>query len=232
MTADLSADWYYYFAQKYTDAYTVNGYPATITKIEDGGDRCKVSLVFSPFKDVPYGKWYTNGVLYCYRNGYMSGTSATTFAPNSSFTRAMFVTVLAKIDKANTDTYDGSSFNDVPVGKWYSKPIQWAFKNGYASGLGGGKFGPNNPVTREQLAQFLYNYTQKKRYSTTGSVSLDGFPDGNKVSNYAKNAAAWAVGNGLISGVKVGNTVYLQPKGTATRAQVALIVKNYVDLIG
>ena len=180
----------------------------------------------NPFTDVPEGKWYTNAVLYCYANGYMAGTSDSTFAPNSSFTRAMFVTVLAKIDGADTSAYSGSSFTDVPEGKWYSKPVQWAYQNEFAAGLGGGRFGPNDPVTREQIAQFLYNYTQKRHWGVEGSSDLSGYPDADKVSNYAKNAVKWAVHYGLISGVKVGDTVYLQPKGTATRAQVAVIVKN------
>ena len=189
-----------------------------------------ITIIFDPFTDVPHGKWFTEGALWCAYKGYMAGTSDTAFSPNANFTRAMFVTVLAKIDGANTDGYIGSSFTDVPHGKWYSKPIQWAFKNGYTSGIGGGKFGPDNPVTREQLAQFLYNYTQKKGRSTSGSVDISGYPDAGKVSGYAKAAIGWAIGNGLISGVKTGGAVYLQPKGTATRAQVAVIVKKYVEM--
>lgn len=186
-------------------------------------------IVCDPFTDVPHGKWFTEGALWCAYKGYMTGTADTAFSPNADFTRAMFVTVLAKIDGADTSGYIGSSFVDVPHGKWYSKPIQWAFKNGYASGVGGGKFGPNNPVTREQLSQFLYNYTQKKGWETSASADISGYPDAGKVANYAKNAVAWAVGYGMISGVKTDGSVFILPQGTAARAQVAVIVKNFVE---
>ena len=202
----------------------------TATAIFEGKtytDTKEISKTFeNPFTDVPDGKWYTKAVLWCYYNGYMTGTSSTAFSPDSSFTRAMFVTVLAKIDGADTSSYTGSSFTDVPRGKWYSKPIQWAFENGYASGLGGGKFGPNASVTREQLAQFLYNYTQKKGKPIADLADISGYSDAGSISGWAKNAVKWAVGNGLISGT---SATTLNPKGTATRAQVALIIKNYVE---
>ena len=182
-----------------------------------------------PFTDVPEGKWYTDAVGFCYSFGLMSGTSASKFSPGSAFTRAMFVTVLAKIDDADTSTYTGTSFTDVPEGKWYSKPIQWAYKNNYAAGLGNGKFGPGNAVTREQMAVFLCNYSEKKGKTISNLADLSGYPDAGKISKYAVTGIQWAVGNGMISGVKSGDTVYLQPKGTATRAQVAVIVKNFID---
>lgn len=185
----------------------------------------------NPFTDVPEGKWYTEAALWCNYKGYMTGTSASTFAPDAAFTRAMFVTVLARIDGADTSACTGSSFYDVPEGKWYSKPIQWAYLNGYAAGTGGGGFDPDHPVTREQLAQFLYNYSQINGYDTFGSADISGYPDAVQVANYAENAVKWAVYNGLISGVKAGSTVCIKPKGAATRAQVALIVKNYVETI-
>ena len=183
----------------------------------------------NPFTDVLEGKWYTKAVLWCFNNGYMVGTSDTTFEPNASFTRAMFVTVLAKIAEADTSSYTGASFTDVPKGKWYSKPIEWAFQNGLASGLGDGKFGPNDPVTREMLAQFLYNYSKKSGYDTSASADVSVYPDAETISKYARKAVFWAVGSGLISGVKQGDATYLAPKDTATRAQVATIVRNYVQ---
>ena len=183
--------------------------------------------VMRPFYDTFKGKWYSAGVSYCIEKGFMSGTGNNTFAPNGDVTRAMFVTILAKIDGADLSSYTGTSFKDVKTGKWYSKAIEWAYRNNYTSGVGDGYYGVNNPVTREQLAAFLYNYSEKKGYSTSGSTDVSGYPDAGSISKYAKKAVAWAVGNGLISGVKVGDTVYLQPKGTATRAQIALIVMNY-----
>ena len=180
----------------------------------------------NPFKDIPEGKWYTNAVLWCYQNGYMTGTSSETFDPNAPFSRAMFVTVLSKLDKADTSSYTGSSFTDVKTGKWSSKTIQWAYLSEYAAGLGNGLFGPNEPVTRQQMAQFLYNYSQKKGMTLEGFADLDGYTDESKISSWAKTAMKWAVGNKLISGVTATTLV---PKGTATRAQVAVIVKNYAE---
>ena len=186
-----------------------------------------LELPESPFGDVPEGKWFTEGALYCFAKGYMSGTSGTEFSPNVVMNRAMFATILAKIDGAELDGYVGSSFKDVPEGKWFSKPIEWAFQTGYASGIGNGMFGPNNPVTRETLAQFLYNYSQKKGYDVSESADISGYPDVGTVSGWATNAVKWAIKVGLISGVGVGDEVYIQPKANATRAQVAVIVKNY-----
>ena len=188
-------------------------------------------MTLNPFIDVAPGQWFTKSALWCYSNGYMTGTSDTTFSPDLPFTRAMFVTVLSKIDKADTSTYEGTSFTDVPEGQWFSKPIQWAFKNEFASGLGNGIFGPNNPVTREQLAQFLYNYTVKSGVTASNSADRKLFKDADQVSDWALKAMKWAVGNGLISGIKEGDTILLSPKGTATRAQVAVIILNYIQLI-
>ena len=180
----------------------------------------------NPFTDVPNGKWYTNAILWCNENGYMNGTSESTFSPDVPSNRAMFVTILAKIDRADTSTYEGTSFTDVPEGKWFSKPIQWAYKNGYASGVGKDLFGPSNPVTREQLAVFLYNYTQKKGYNAGPSADISGYSDVSNISKWAVSGMQWAVGNALISGT---SATTLSPKGVASRAQVALIIKNYVE---
>ncbi|MBQ7161231.1 MAG: S-layer homology domain-containing protein [Clostridia bacterium] len=180
----------------------------------------------NPFRDIPEGKWFTKAVLYCYQHGYMSGTSGETFDPNAPFSRAMFVTVLSKLDRADTSSYTGTSFDDVKTGKWFSKPIQWAFTNGYAAGLGNGKFGPGESVTRQQMAQFLYNYSVKKGFKVDGLIDLSGYIDADKIAKWARSAMEWAVGNGLISGVTKSTLV---PKGTATRAQVAVIVKNYAE---
>ena len=184
------------------------------------------ATLVNPFVDVPEGKWYTESILYCFEHGYMTGTSSDIFNPNSPFSRAMFVTVLAKIDGADTTEYTGTSFTDVPEGKWYSKPIQWAFMNSYASGIGNNKFGPSKAVTRQEMAQFLYNYTVKKGMTVENFADIGTYADYMKVAAWAKTGVEWAVGNGMISGT--GNNT-LTPKGTATRAQVAVIVKNYVE---
>ena len=181
----------------------------------------------NPFADINTNKWYSDGVIFCYANGYMSGTSESEFSPDVVMNRAMFATILSKIDGADTFGYTGSSFKDVPEGKWYSNPIEWAFRNGYASGSGNGNYSPDAPVTRETLAQFLYNYSQKKGYDVSGSADISGFPDAVTVSGWATNAVKWAIKVGLISGVKIGDDVLISPKTNASRAQVALIVMNY-----
>ena len=191
-------------------------------------DEEKLPKRSDPLTDIPDGKWYTSGVLYCYEKGLMNGTAADKFSPNSLLTRAMFVTVLAAIDKADTSKYTGSSFSDVPTGKWYSKPIEWAYKNGYTSGVGNGEFGVNDAVTREQLAVFLYNYTEKKGRQVKNLAELSAFTDAGSVSKWAVNGVRWAVGNKMISGT---SETLLSPRVAATRAQIALIVMNYVENI-
>lgn len=197
--------------------------------------RCKIELereefdkpaFENPFIDVPDDAWFTNGALYCYAHGYMSGTSANTFSPNMNFSRAMFVTVLAKIDGADLSSYTDTHFDDVPSGNWYSKAVKWAYQNSYASGTGNGKFSPDAAVTRETLAQFFYNYSSKKGYDVSNLADLGSFGDASSVAGWALNGVKWAVANGLISGTSAST---LSPKATASRAQVALIVMNYVE---
>lgn len=184
------------------------------------------------FTDVPEGLWYVDAVVYCCERGYMAGTGSGQFSPDAAFTRAMFVTVLAKLDGADISDYTGSSFNDVPEGEWYSKPVEWAWQHGYTSGTGDGAFSPNAGVTREMLAVFLYSYTkQKTGLDDEDWADLSAYPDGDEVSGWARNAMAWAVYEGLISGSNVGGTTYLLPGQTATRAQVAQIVMKYMEYL-
>ena len=178
-----------------------------------------------PLEDVPDGKWYTAGVLYCYGNGIMTGTGKTAFGPSLPLTRAMFVTILAKAAGADLSEYTGVSFNDVKAGKWYSRAVEWAYQNGYSSGIGGGLFGIDRPVTREQIAVFLYSYAGKNGVDLSCSDDLSGFSDAGSVSPWARAGLGWAVSNGLISGTS-GNT--LSPGGTATRAQGALIIMKFI----
>ena len=178
----------------------------------------------NPFSDIPDGKWFTSGVLDCYRLGYMTGTSDTCFSPDAEFTRAMFVTVLARVDCTDTSDYSGSHFTDVPEGKWYSAAVEWAFREGYASGTGNGRFSPSVPVTRETMAQFLFTYSLKNGYDVSGRADLDVYIDSQSVSAWAKNAVSWAVCEGLISGT---SETRLSPKIAATRAQTAVIINNF-----
>ena len=177
-----------------------------------------------PFIDVPDGKWFTSAVRFCYEKGYMNGVGDGKFNPGGTFTRAMFVQVLAKIDGVDLTPYTGSSFNDVKAGKWYAKATQWAYMTGYASGTGNGYFSPNAPVTREMLAQFLYNYSKKLGFDVSKTADLSAYTDADKISPWAKKGMSWAIANELITGT---TATTLNPKGNASRSQVALIVKKF-----
>jgi len=187
----------------------------------------KLVPMTNPFTDVKDGQWYTEGILWCYQNGYMAGISDTDFGRKQNVTRAMFVTILAKIDGVDLTAYEGkTSFSDVSVGKWYSSAIEWAYQNGLTSGLAEGYFGYKSDITREQLATFFYTYSEKKGYDVTGRADLSGFADLDRVHSWALDAMAWAVDAGLISGT---SPTTLAPRDSATRAEIALIVKNYVE---
>lgn len=181
----------------------------------------------NPFDDIKPDKWYTDGVLYCYSKGYMSGLSASEFGYKATMDRQMFATILAKIDGADTDSYEGqSSFSDVESGKWYSNSIEWAYRNGYASGMGEGIYGRKNPVSREQLALFFYTYSEKNGIDVSGAADLSAYEDLTRVHSWALDAVEWAVEVGLISGT---SDTTISPRDSATRAQVALIINNYVE---
>ena len=210
----------------------VNGKEATVTLNSTKNVTVTLSGIGvkfnNPFTDVPDGKWYTDAALYCNFCGFMTGTTETTFSPDMDFSRAMFVTVLSKIDGADTSDCEGSHFTDVPEGKWYSKPVEWAYRNNYASGTGNGCFSPMAPVTRETIAQFFYNYTAKKGGNVSVLDDLSAYTDAGEISGWAKTAVQWAVASELISGT---SATTLSPKGTASRAQVAVIVKKFTTTI-
>ena len=179
-----------------------------------------------PYTDVPADSWYTDGVAYCAEHGYMSGTSAVNFRPGMTLTRAQFVTVLARIDGADVSEYKGTHFTDVPEGKWFSAPVEWAYQNGYAGGTGNGMFSPDAGVTRETLAVFMYTYSRIKFYDVSARAVIDVYTDVSDVSGWAKEGVQWAIAEGLIAGT---SATTISPKTTATRAQVSLIVKNYIE---
>lgn len=174
--------------------------------------------------DVPVGSWYYNAVEYMYKNGMMSGVSPTSFGPNANLSRAMLAQVLYNLEGKPAAT--GAPFQDVAPGQWYANAVAWAAENGIVSGYGNGRFGPNDPITREQLATILHRYASKKGYDTSASASLSGFSDSASVSGYAQEALSWAVGAKLVSGM--GNNA-LNPAGTATRAQVATILMRFCE---
>lgn len=182
-----------------------------------------------PFTDVENGAWYADAAAFCYRNGLMSGTAADKFSPSMDFSRAMFVTVLAKIDGADVSEYNDISFSDVPSGEWYTKNVEWAYQNGYASGTGDGHFAPNAAVTREQIATFFYTYAMRSDYYVnTETPEPAGYTDVRQISSWAKTEMYWAINVGLISGT---SATTVSPQKTATRAEVALIVKNFCNML-
>ena len=176
------------------------------------------------FADVPASAWYYDAVEYVYENGLMSGVSGGWFAPNDTLTRAMLVQTLYAMEGRPAAASAG--FADVASGDWYASAVNWAAANGVVSGVSETGFGPNNALTREQLALILYRFAQYKGYDVTGTSDLAAYADGSSVSGWAAEAMSWAVNAGLISGVG-GNQI--APTGTASRAQVAQILMNFCE---
>ena len=181
-----------------------------------------------PFTDVVAGTWYYGAAAYAYNNGLFAGMTPTTFAPNATMTRAMLVSVLWRL-AGEPAPKAPNTFVDVPDGAWYTDAVTWAAENGVVSGIGGSRFDPSGFVTREQTAEILYNYAHSKGYDVSARADLTAFPDAASVSGWAKNALSWANAAGLINGtVRDGQTI-LDPQGSASRAQVAMILMNYVE---
>ncbi len=181
-----------------------------------------------PFTDVVAGTWYYGAAAYAYNNGLFAGMTPTTFAPNATMTRAMLVSVLWRLAGAPAPKAP-NTFVDVPDGAWYTDAVTWAAENGVVSGIGGSRFDPSGFVTREQTAEILYNYAHSKGYDVSARADLTAFPDAASVSGWAEEALSWANAAGLINGtVRDGQTI-LDPQGSASRAQVAMILVNYVE---
>lgn len=181
-----------------------------------------------PFTDVVAGTWYYGAAAYAYNNGLFAGMTPTTFAPNATMTRAMLVSVLWRLAGAPAPKAP-NTFVDVPDGAWYTDAVTWAAENGVVSGIGGSRFDPSGFVTREQTAEILYNYAHSKGYDVSARADLTAFPDAGSVSGWAEEALSWANAVGLINGtVRDGQTI-LDPQGSASRAQVAMILMNYVE---
>ena len=178
-----------------------------------------------PFKDVKTADWFYNDVKYVYEKGMMAGTAADVFAPNTTTTRAMIVTILYRLEGSPAVT-GTSAFVDVPAGQWYTDAVNWAAANQIVKGTSATTFAPNASITREQMAAILYRYAQYKGYDVTKKADLSGYSDNGQVSAYAKDALAWANAAKLINGVT--NTT-LAPQGNATRAQVSAILHRFCD---
>ena len=182
------------------------------------------TLSENKFTDVKEGKWYMEAVRFSVMSGLMNGVSETLFAPNDSMTRAMFVTVLARMDGAKLDNGAKPIFDDVPTGKWYTGAIVWATRSSLVDGVAPGKFAPNSPLTREQTATLLLRYAQRKEYDTEPRADIKGYEDYRKIGSYARDAFSWANAKGIIKGV---SATRLDPKGNCTRAQVAEMLRLF-----
>ena len=218
--------------QTRTETIPATGVPETC----NGGPACPGYA----FRDMPAPSiWSHAGLDYCIYHGYIAGTSATTVTPDGECTRAMIVSILYRVqgEPAKVNGYElkklAAPFDDVERGMWYTDAIWWAKLTGVVSGMSPSTFAPDDPITRAQLAVILYNYTKQfAPESLTETGSLTGFPDADSVPSWARTAMAWAVGNGLISGVGENGVSYLRPEGCATRAQVATILMNYDKALG
>ena len=190
-----------------------------------------VSAIFAydypdmPFTDVNSNSWYFNAVEFVYNKGIMQGVSSTKFSPNGTVTRGMLVTMLWRM--AGEPYVGGGSFDDVASGSYYATAVAWAAKNGIVDGYNSTRFGPNDAVTREQIATMLYRYAKWLGYSTSGS-SLAGYSDASSVSSWAKDAMGWAVKNSVVTGV---TATKLNPTSSATRAETAQMFMNFYEYL-
>jgi len=181
----------------------------------------------SVFTDVNTSLWYKNAVEYSVANNLFTGTSATTWEPDTALTRAMFVTVLGKYEGVSNTDYTTCEFNDVADGLWYTGYVQWAYNEGLVAGTGGGNFSPNDSITRQEMAVIFYKYAASKSCDMTASGSAwSGFSDKDTTDSWAVTALTWATDRGIINGSDDGK---LMPKDTATRAQAAQIFMRIIE---
>ena len=176
-----------------------------------------------PFVDVSRSDWYGEAVDYVYNNGLMSGVSSVVFSPDANMSRAMLVTVLYSL-AGKPYTSATEPFVDVVSTDWFYKPVVWAYSNGIVSGTSPNTFYPDNNITREQMVAIFAKYAAYKGLKTPASANLNGYSDRYAISSYATDAFKWAVSAGIISGT---SSTTLGPQGTATRAQCAVIIKQF-----
>ncbi len=176
------------------------------------------------FLDIAANAWYKDAVQYAYDSGLMTGVSATEFAPEATTTRAMIVSMLARLE--GVESAESAGFTDVAADDWYATAVNWAAASGITSGTGDGNFSPNTAITREQLAAILMNYAQYKGQDVSARATLDTYSDATAISSWANDVMSWAVAEGLLTGVTADT---LQPQGAATRAQVAAILQRFLS---
>ena len=181
--------------------------------------------VANPFTDVFEKDWFYDDAMFVYKNGLMLGTSKTLLSPHGTVTRGMMATILWRMEGSLAPKGE-NSFTDVEAGMWYTDAITWAAENGIFAGYSMDKFGPDDPITREQLTAIFYRYADYKGYKLTVTGNLDKFEDADKITDYAKMVMQWAVGNGLIKGK---SETLLDPQGTATRAEISAMLHRFIE---
>lgn len=190
-----------------------------------GGDQGPDAAPGTAFTDVPEDAWYTEAVSYVVEQGLMNGTGGGRFHPMGTADRAMLVTILYRL-AGEPEGSDPAGFPDVADGAWYADAVNWAAAQGIAAGYADGRFAPADALTREQIAALLYRYAAGQEAEVSASADLSGYADGEQTSGYAVEAMRWAVGAGLLTG-KDGNR--LDPRGTATRAELAAILMRFCE---
>ncbi len=192
-------------------------------------DNPRTTLVSNGFADIS-GHWAKDAILYAASKGLMNGTSANVFSPDMNLSRSMIAQILYSLEgkPALAQADLEKKFSDVASDAWYANAVYWAQSKGIISGYGDGAFGPNDPVTREQLAAILSSYSKFKGMDVASKGSLSAFPDSASASSWAVQSLTWAVEKGLLSGMGDGT---LNPTGTASRGQVAQIMMTYLEKV-
>lgn len=202
--------------------------PAPSTKPDTVIQEDKVPLGDSGFQDVDAKAWYAQAVRFVKEKALMQGVSSSEFKPNAAVTRGMVMTILYRLEKEPKPKQEGEDFSDVPSAAYYANPIKWASSEKLVLGFGDGTFRPNAEITREQLAHILANYAKYKgKKAETQSTELS-FKDKDRIAEYAKDSVAWANEVGILQGRANGS---LEPKGKATRAELAKLLQNFVEKV-
>ncbi|OOB79370.1 MAG: hypothetical protein BEN18_04195 [Epulopiscium sp. Nuni2H_MBin001] len=192
---------------------------------EDDVDYVSLINVEEIFTDINKSAWYYSDIAYVYSLGLIKGVTETEYEPSSYATRAQLATILNRI-AGNVTVTSGNEFTDVVAGAWYESAINWAVATGVYNGYEDGTFRPSESITREQLAVIMFNFANSQGYTTAANASLNGFTDSNEVASWATTAVQWTVANGIIGG-KDNNR--LDPKGEATRAEIAAIITRFLN---
>lgn len=211
----------------------INPGTATITATTEDGTALSKScnVTVNGFKDVATSSWYNSAVEYTYKNDIIKGYNQNTFGPNDKVTRAMFITMLYNMSQNPSIKNFNSKFKDVKYSQntsWYYYAVIWASENNIVSGYSNNNFGPNDPITREQLAVILKNYCNYKGKVKSVKADYSKLSDSNRISKYAKTSMDWAVGSKIIT----GDNGKIKPQGNATRAEVASMIYKYCINIG